>query len=904
MRLLTLLYAGLLAQGGAAAGHRRRDVAASDANVNSTVTEPKKFIVEVAEADLGAVESKLAAEGVKVLRKFKTKVFTGLSIESDKQNIDTLHKKIDVRQAWPVRQIHLDPIVPLATYATDAAAGNYSVHAFTGVSELHEQGILGKGATVAVVDTGVDYRHSALGGGIGPGFKVKGGYDLVGDDEFPRGPKSPDPDPKDPRGHGTHVSGIVAGKSDWFVGVAPEASLLVYKVFNKVNSTDEDTLIDAFLMAFEAGADVITASLGEASGWSNGAWPTVASRLVDQGVLVTISAGNSGRDGPFFASSGSSGKNVLSVASTDANVVSAQPFEATFSDDGSSNKTYLSYLPDVRGLWNFTTDLPIIPVSFNTSDPADGCEPLPDTTPNLKGAIALIRRGSCNFSVKVANARKFGAERVLFYNNNTPGGGPASQEIPTALIDGKAGEAIIAAVKGGAKVTANFAIPKDASWQVRWPNPAGGIPSEYTSWGGTNELEIKPDIAAPGRDIYSTYLDGTWAVTSGTSMACPYVAGVAALYIGKYGGRSVHGPGFAKELANRIRSSGTALPWQILRPTALPVDYGFFAPVNQVGAGLINATMVLEATTSLTYEKFALNDTANFRPNHEVSITNKGKEVVTYKFSLQPFGAFSGQSTELEGVLAEATELRPFALAPSVDLPSEITVEPGETKKVAVKFSLPQSQGLNTTKLPFYSGRVLVSGSNGETLGIPYLGAAFDLKAEMKNKLWYKGYPVQMSGRGYDDIDDFHTYDFNLTSQNFPKVYTATKWGVKELRWDLFESGWTEDKWTYPPVPGKNGYIGSATYYAKLESGITFNPKSMDANQTSPFPVPFLPRTSAYGWFDRPFWWMGKLANGSYIAPGNYTMRFAAQLPFSDPAESESWQVWKTPEITILPYTP
>lgn len=166
MRFLTFLCAGLLAQGGAAARpHRRQDVAsvaAAEVNANSTLTEPKKFIVEVAEADIGAVESKLAAEGVKVVRKFRTKVFTGLSIESDKQNIDTLYKKINIRSAWPVRQIHLDPIVPLATFADDAAAGNYSVHAFTGVSELHEQGIRGKGATVAVVDTGVDYRHSAV----------------------------------------------------------------------------------------------------------------------------------------------------------------------------------------------------------------------------------------------------------------------------------------------------------------------------------------------------------------------------------------------------------------------------------------------------------------------------------------------------------------------------------------------------------------------------------------------------------------------------------------------------------------------------------------------------------------------------------------------------------------------
>lgn len=123
-------------------------------------------------------------------------------------------------------------------------------------------------------------------------------------------------------------------------------------------------------------------------------------------------------------------------------------------------------------------------------------------------------------------------------------------------------------------MTADFTPPTDSSWAVGFYNSAGGIPSEYTSIGGTFELEIKPDVAAPGGNIYSTYLDGTWAVLSGTSMACRYVAGVAALYVGKYGGRSTHGPGFAKDLANRIITSGAAVPWQLQAPTALPIDYG------------------------------------------------------------------------------------------------------------------------------------------------------------------------------------------------------------------------------------------------------------------------------------------------------------------------------------------
>jgi subtilisin family serine protease len=166
----------------------------------------------------------------------------------------------------------------------------HSFYSFTGVDKAHDAGIFGKGAIVAVVDTGTDYLHPALEGGFGPGFKVAGGYDFVGDGTWPsEGPKEPDPDPYDDLGHGTHVAGIIAGKSEWYTGVAPEATLLSYKVFAKLDGTDEDTLIDAFLRAYEDGADIITSSIGGASGWSEGPWATVASRLVNQGVVVTIS---------------------------------------------------------------------------------------------------------------------------------------------------------------------------------------------------------------------------------------------------------------------------------------------------------------------------------------------------------------------------------------------------------------------------------------------------------------------------------------------------------------------------------------------------------------------------------------------------------------------------------------
>ena len=106
--------------------------------------------------------SKISAAGAKVARKFQTDIFAGLSIESDEENVDSLQELSEIARAWPVTKIHLGPVTPSASFSDDATAANYSVHAYTGVDKLHAQGIFGKGATVAIVDTGADYRHPAV----------------------------------------------------------------------------------------------------------------------------------------------------------------------------------------------------------------------------------------------------------------------------------------------------------------------------------------------------------------------------------------------------------------------------------------------------------------------------------------------------------------------------------------------------------------------------------------------------------------------------------------------------------------------------------------------------------------------------------------------------------------------
>ncbi|MFE5690113.1 S8 family serine peptidase, partial [Streptomyces sp. NPDC056512] len=148
----------------------------------------------------------------------------------------------------------------------------------------------GKGVTVAVLDSGVDYSHPDLGGALGKGHKVVGGYDFV----------NRDADPTDDNGHGTHVAGIIAGRAaekGGVTGVAPGADLLAYKVMDDAGAGYTSDIVAGIEAATDPAnphrADVINMSLG---GYGDGRDPLglAATAATKAGVVVVASAGNEG----------------------------------------------------------------------------------------------------------------------------------------------------------------------------------------------------------------------------------------------------------------------------------------------------------------------------------------------------------------------------------------------------------------------------------------------------------------------------------------------------------------------------------------------------------------------------------------------------------------------------------
>jgi subtilisin family serine protease len=196
----------------------------------------------------------------------------------------------------------------------DAAASEFS-------------GITGKGVTVAVVDTGIDYTQPSLGGGFGPGFKVIGGYDFY----------SNDADPMDGSGHGTSVAGVIAASpytvnGITYQGVAPDAKLVALRVGtedNIPNSNIEKALqwiIDNY-KSYKIG--VVNLSLGSGSFTD----PQTSAQLSDEfstlhadGIFVTAASGNSNDQsaGPI-ASDGvaypAADPNVFAVGAVDSSDV-------------------------------------------------------------------------------------------------------------------------------------------------------------------------------------------------------------------------------------------------------------------------------------------------------------------------------------------------------------------------------------------------------------------------------------------------------------------------------------------------------------------------------------------------------------------------------------------------------
>lgn len=338
-------------------------------------------------------------------------------------------------------------------------------------------------------------------------------------------------------GHGTHVAGTAVGNKvsttykDIPVelsGVAPAAYLMVYKaLYSKADCTGGSgsniMLMEALEHAVNDGADVINNSWGGGPGGDPASSPykTMFEAAEAAGVIVVTAAGNDG-NGPQTVGCPGCIESGITVANTTTGRFFANSFNAGGDD--------LLAVPSSDAVLSADITAPVIAAKNLNAENANGCEAFP--ADSFKDGIALISRGTCNFTLKAANAKAAGAKALVVYNNAA--GAPTimsmpGEPFPSVMITQADGEALIESMATAATSGTIFAATK----RIITPSLADNLNSSSSRGPDGNQNILKPDIAAPGTNILSAFSpdDGgeDFNMISGTSMASPHVAGAAAM---------------------------------------------------------------------------------------------------------------------------------------------------------------------------------------------------------------------------------------------------------------------------------------------------------------------------------------------------------------------------------------
>ncbi|KAJ3548242.1 hypothetical protein NM208_g1113 [Fusarium decemcellulare] len=809
---------------------------------------------------------------------FNSGIFQGVSFDMRNASNDSLAEieaLPDVDRVWPAALYHT-PVDGTASVVGSSSRLKYSAwsaHNDTNVAAMHEAGHFGEDVIIAIVDSGIDYTHPALGGGFGRGYRVESGYDFVGDDYVVGGEYVPDDDPMDCLGHGTHVAGIAASGDSYLPGVAPKARLRSYKVFGCGDGTYEDVIVAALLKAYEDGADVINASLGSNQGFPDTATALVATSIAAAGVFVAIAAGNSGATGPFYTSSGGNGRGSLAVGSVQAQDWVAYQVTAT-SSNGETRE--IPYLSDTLTQFKLNGSLTASPAPNVRNSTA--CEWMDDAaTPS--DSVLVIRKGDCGWQLQ--DSTLIGKATSVFYIQTE---GDDWERIDRAryrddqpnnagLILYEDGDWLISQIEDGNDVTFEF-IQNNEAIAIPRSGFAGGRINDFSSWGPTLDARMKPEISAPGGSILSTWpvSSGSWATYSGTSMASPYIAGVGALFFGSRGGRATLGPDAAKIAVERIISSG--------RPVKHNDGTDNLASVAKQGSGLVDAATVILSGTSVSPANLNLNDTVHFKATHEVVLTNANAEAVTYEVAHESGITIHTKNNGDAWVATEPPYSSDVGEVAEVSFSFDtITLSAGESATLHIEFVEPET--VSASYLPVYGGRILLAGSNGDVVSVTYMGIKGSIYA---SDTWEmeRGIPLLLSGYG-GLMEEGHNYTWEDGS-DVPSPYFNILWSTRELSFDYVTKDWQPSDWAYPPVAGKNNWVGS----------IRMRPSALDGSVVD-FPLKNYPRVG--GSFSATP--QGYFANGSSIPSGEYRLLCRVIRTFGDFEKLDDWQYKLSPWFRI-----
>ncbi len=576
-----------------------------------------------------------AMSGFDLLREYRT-LFNGFTVSLPYKEIEALKALPGVKDVY----ISCDYSAP---EVNDKTAND-----MIGATIAWASGYSGKGTTIAIIDTGIDYNHELLksldvegmmskeqivekvtalnaAGLLNAGVDEKAEYYFNSKVIFGYDYQDDNRDPMDDLvKHGTHVAGIAAANVNQegsLCGVAYDAQLFALKVFSSKNGAGSDyNILAAMEDAYMLGADVANMSLGSIIGEE--AYPEWYPKFSFAGVIefarqtgteFVCSSGNEGHIGklsylslngedalplaenPDYGMAGapSTDKNALSVASSDNSHIRQKYFKLG-STEIAYNDTFDAY-PFDRLLNGKSLKVVYVPnyghYTSYTSDPA--------LVARTTGNIVLVQRGgeltpgtAMSFIDKCRYAMQFGKAVACIVYDNVDGPfinmalDTSYVRIPSIFITKASGELMLQTPE------ASRIIDISVDFQNAIANSTGGQISNFSSRGVTPTLSLKPDVTGVGGAIYSTLPGNSYGVMSGTSMSAPQVSGAMAA-IRQYVDETYPG------LSNAEKAQ---LAENILVSQADPIldENGVAYPPQSQGAGLIDLTNAFD-TAGIIY---------------------------------------------------------------------------------------------------------------------------------------------------------------------------------------------------------------------------------------------------------------------------------------------------------------
>mgnify|MGYP000987162459 CR=1 FL=1 len=398
--------------------------------------------------------------------------------------------------------------------------------------------------------------------------------------------------------HGTHVAGITAAnkiEGSSVIGVAPDAQIIVMQVFSAGGGAGWDTIMAGLEDCVRLDVDACNLSLGAAGGFTTGDMSKTLELFESTDIEVLIAAGNEtnaayqNRTGWNLSRSGNPDDGVVGTPST----LSAALSVASIDNDGAESLYFTVNGRTIGYNDTATTNATKFLSNFKGQSvefvPIGGYGEASDyENVDVSGKIALVSRGSSSFPDKQAAAQAAGAIGIVVYNNASgmlnmqinDGG----DNIPAVFVSKADGEYMKAQFAEGVKT---LTCCNGDLVQVKRDRTL----SDFSSWGVPGNLDLKPEITAPGGNIWSTLTDGTYGSMSGTSMSAPSVTGMAAV-VAQY----LRETGLAEQEGMTVRALSQALLMSTSSP--LKQDNGVEYSPRKQGSGFAN---VYHAVTTPAY---------------------------------------------------------------------------------------------------------------------------------------------------------------------------------------------------------------------------------------------------------------------------------------------------------------